>query len=175
MEQQQQGALISFTLTLSTATVPLLVAFSLIFPSLMLSDVLPAGAGEKTGTMLSDGAIYSSIDFAGKAGYSSPGRGNHASPYATTQILQSNSFHELAVDRPEPRWKASLRAQHEMPSLGYSLTENRSCANGIHKAPFSLSFSVLLCRRKLNESTLLIKANLLIFLQFEAVGTPGWV
>ncbi|KAG7322273.1 hypothetical protein KOW79_013619 [Hemibagrus wyckioides] len=92
-------------------------------------DVLPAGAGEKTGTMLSDGAIYSSIDFAGKAGYSSPGRGNHASPYATTQILQSNSFHELAVDRPEPRWKASLRAQHEMPSLGYSLTENRSCAN----------------------------------------------
>ncbi|KAK2823557.1 hypothetical protein Q7C36_020157 [Tachysurus vachellii] len=93
-------------------------------------DVLPAGAGEKTGTMLSDGAIYSSIDFAGKAGYSSPGRGNHASPYATTQILQSNSFHELAVDRPEPRWKASLRAQHEMPSLGYSLTENRSCANG---------------------------------------------
>ncbi|XP_046717205.1 roundabout homolog 2-like isoform X1 [Silurus meridionalis] len=93
-------------------------------------DVLPAVGGEKTGTMLSDGAIYSSIDFAGKAGYSSPGRGNHASPYATTQILQSNSFHELAVDRPEPRWKASLRAQHEMPSLGYSLTENRSCANG---------------------------------------------
>lgn len=175
MEQQQQGALISFTLTLSAATVPLLVTFSLISPSLTLSDVLPAGAGEKTGTMLSDGAIYSSIDFAGKAGYSSPGRGNHASPYATTQILQSNSFHELAVDRPEPRWKASLRAQHEMPSLGYSLTENRSCANGIHKAPFSLSSSVLLCRRKLNENTLLIKANLLIFLRFWAVGTPGWV
>lgn len=111
----------------------------------MLSDVLPAGAGEKTGTMLSDGAIYSSIDFAGKAGYSSPGRGNHASPYATTQILQSNSFHELAVDRPEPRWKASLRTQHEMPSLGYSLTENRSCANGITQSSlftFILSLAV---------------------------------
>ncbi|XP_062870656.1 roundabout homolog 2-like [Trichomycterus rosablanca] len=93
-------------------------------------DVLPASAGEKTGTMLSDGAIYSSIDFAGKAAYSSPGRGKHTSPYATTQILQSNSFHELAVDRPELRWKASLHGQHEMPSLGYSLTESRSCANG---------------------------------------------
>ncbi|XP_036451085.1 roundabout homolog 2-like [Colossoma macropomum] len=93
-------------------------------------DVLPSGAGEKTGTMLSDGAIYSSIDFTGKTGYSSPARGNQATPYATTQILQSNSFHELAVDRPDPRWKASLRAQQEMASLGYSLTDSRSCANG---------------------------------------------
>ncbi|XP_063058470.1 roundabout homolog 2-like [Engraulis encrasicolus] len=94
-------------------------------------DVLPAGGGEKTGTMLSDGAIYSSIDFTGKAGgYSSPARpGTQATPYATTQILQSNSFHELAVDRPDPRWKASLRAQQEMASLGYSLTDSRS-ANG---------------------------------------------
>ncbi|XP_031427689.1 roundabout homolog 2-like isoform X2 [Clupea harengus] len=92
-------------------------------------DVLPAGGGEKTGTMLSDGAIYSSIDFTGKAGYSSPARGSQATPYATTQILQSNSFHELAVDRPDPRWKASLRAQQEMASLGYSLTDGRS-ANG---------------------------------------------
>uniref|UniRef100_A0AAR2KXJ8 Roundabout, axon guidance receptor, homolog 2 (Drosophila) n=1 Tax=Pygocentrus nattereri TaxID=42514 RepID=A0AAR2KXJ8_PYGNA len=95
------------------------------------NHVLPAGAGEKTGTMLSDGAIYSSIDFTGKTGYSSPARGNQATPYATTQILQSNSFHELAVDRPDPRWKASLRAQQEMASLGYSLTDSRSCANGI--------------------------------------------
>ncbi|XP_066507846.1 roundabout homolog 2-like isoform X5 [Hoplias malabaricus] len=93
-------------------------------------DVLPAGAGEKTGTMLSDGAIYSSIDFTGKTGYSSPARGNQATPYATTQILQSNSFHELAVDRPDPRWKASLCAQQEMASLGYSLTDSRSCPNG---------------------------------------------
>uniref|UniRef100_A0A8C7TV00 Roundabout, axon guidance receptor, homolog 2 (Drosophila) n=1 Tax=Oncorhynchus mykiss TaxID=8022 RepID=A0A8C7TV00_ONCMY len=86
-------------------------------------DVLPSGVGEKTGTMLSDGAIYSSIDFTGKAGYSSPARGLQATPYATTQILQSNSFHELAVDRPDPRWKASLRAQQEMANLGYSLTD----------------------------------------------------
>uniref|UniRef100_A0A4W5KY34 Roundabout guidance receptor 2 n=1 Tax=Hucho hucho TaxID=62062 RepID=A0A4W5KY34_9TELE len=90
-------------------------------------DVLPSGAGEKTGTMLSDGAIYSSIDFTGKAGYSSPARGLQATPYATTQILQSNSFHELAVDRPDPRWKASLRAQQEMANLGYSLTDGRPC------------------------------------------------
>ncbi|XP_010780302.1 roundabout homolog 2-like isoform X2 [Notothenia coriiceps] len=88
-------------------------------------DVLPSAAVEKTGTMLSDGAIYSSIDFMGKAGYSSPARGIQPTPYATTQILQSNSFHELAVDRPDPRWKASLQAQQEMANLGYSLTDRR--------------------------------------------------
>uniref|UniRef100_A0A8C5HX93 Roundabout homolog 2-like n=1 Tax=Gouania willdenowi TaxID=441366 RepID=A0A8C5HX93_GOUWI len=88
-------------------------------------DVLPSAAVEKTGTMLSDGAIYSSIDFMGKAGYSSPARGSQPTPYATTQILQSNSFHELAVDRPDPRWKASLQAQQEIANLGYSLTDRR--------------------------------------------------
>uniref|UniRef100_A0A8C6Q5B2 Roundabout guidance receptor 2 n=1 Tax=Nothobranchius furzeri TaxID=105023 RepID=A0A8C6Q5B2_NOTFU len=87
-------------------------------------DVLPSAAVEKTGTMLSDGAIYSSIDFMGKGGYSSPARGQ-PTPYATTQILQSNSFHELAVDRPDPRWKASLQAQQEMANMGYSLTDRR--------------------------------------------------
>lgn len=92
---------------------------------LLISDVLPSAAVEKTGTMLSDGAIYSSIDFMGKAGYSSPARGSQPTPYATTQILQSNSFHELAVDRPDPRWKASLQAQQEMANLGYSLTDRR--------------------------------------------------
>ncbi|XP_068600470.1 roundabout homolog 2-like [Brachionichthys hirsutus] len=86
-------------------------------------DVLPSAAVEKTGTMLSDGAIYSSIDFMGKAGYSTPVR--QPTPYATTQILQSNSFHELAVDRPDPRWKASLQAQQEIANLGYSLTDRR--------------------------------------------------
>ncbi|KAL6099014.1 robo2 [Pungitius sinensis] len=88
-------------------------------------DVLPSAAVEKTGTMLSDGAIYSSIDFMGKAGYSSPARGGQPTPYATSQILQSNSFHELAVDRPDPRWKASLQAQQEIANLGYSLTDRR--------------------------------------------------
>ncbi|KAM8835136.1 roundabout homolog 2-like isoform 1-T1 [Synchiropus picturatus] len=90
-------------------------------------DVLPSASVEKTGTMLSDGAIYSSIDFMGKAGYSSPARGAQPGPYATTQILQSNSFHELAVDRPDPRWKASLQAQQEMANMGYSLTDRRPC------------------------------------------------
>ncbi|XP_042372872.1 roundabout homolog 2-like, partial [Plectropomus leopardus] len=61
----------------------------------------------------------------GKAGYSSPARGTQPTPYATTQILQSNSFHELAVDRPDPRWKASLQAQQEIANLGYSLTDRR--------------------------------------------------
>ncbi|CAG5877958.1 unnamed protein product [Menidia menidia] len=88
-------------------------------------DVLPSAAVEKTGTMLSDGAIYSSIDFMGKGGYSSPARGGQPTPYATTQILQSNSFHELVVDRPDPRWKASLQAQQEMANMGYSLTDKR--------------------------------------------------
>ncbi|XP_077448156.1 roundabout homolog 2-like isoform X1 [Stigmatopora argus] len=91
-------------------------------------DVLPSAAVEKTGTMLSDGAIYSSIDFMGKAGYGSPARDSQPTPYATTQILQSNSFHELAVDRPDPRWKASLQAQQEMANLGYSLTDRRPAA-----------------------------------------------
>ncbi|XP_016897412.1 roundabout homolog 2-like isoform X2 [Cynoglossus semilaevis] len=86
-------------------------------------DVLPSAAVEKTGTMLSDGAIYSSIDFMGKTGYSSPAQGTLPTPYATTQILQSNSFHELAVDRPDPSWKTSLQAQQEIANLGYSLTE----------------------------------------------------
>ncbi|XP_043996661.1 roundabout homolog 2-like isoform X3 [Gambusia affinis] len=88
-------------------------------------DVLPSAAVEKTGTMLSDGAIYSSIDFMGKGGYSSPARGVQPTPYATSQILQSNSFHELAVDRPDPRWKASLQAQQDMANMGYSLTDRR--------------------------------------------------
>ncbi|XP_054610309.1 roundabout homolog 2-like isoform X2 [Dunckerocampus dactyliophorus] len=88
-------------------------------------DVLPAAAVEKTGTMLSDGAIYSSIDFMGKGGYGSPVQDSQPTPYATTQILQSNSFHELAVDRPDPRWKASLQAQQEIANLGYSLTDRR--------------------------------------------------
>ncbi|XP_057676121.1 roundabout homolog 2-like isoform X2 [Corythoichthys intestinalis] len=88
-------------------------------------DVLPSAAVEKTGTMLSDGAIYSSIDFMGKAGYGSPVQDSQPTPYATTQILQSNSFHELAVDRPDPRWKASLQAQQEIANLGYSLTDRR--------------------------------------------------
>lgn len=82
--------------------------------------------------MLSDGAIYSSIDFMGKAGYSSPARGSQPTPYATTQILQSNSFHELAVDRPDPRWKASLQAQQEMANLGYSLTDRRPGSGTSH-------------------------------------------
>ncbi|KPP73514.1 hypothetical protein Z043_107396 [Scleropages formosus] len=70
-------------------------------------DVLPAGQGEKTGTMLSDGAIYSSIDFTTKANYNSPSQGSQATPYATTQILHSSSIHELAVELPESQWKAS--------------------------------------------------------------------
>lgn len=107
---------------------PSLLSSSIFFFS--VSDVLPSAAVEKTGTMLSDGAIYSSIDFMGKAGYSSPVR--QPTPYATTQILQSNSFHELAVDRPDSRWKASLQAQQEMANLGYSLTDRRSGTGRSH-------------------------------------------
>lgn len=94
--------------------------------------------------MLSDGAIYSSIDFMGKTGYSSPAQGTLPTPYATTQILQSNSFHELAVDRPDPSWKTSLQAQQEIANLGYSLTE-RHPGSGMRqfdlkkkKVPFSV-------------------------------------
>lgn len=93
------------------------------------SSDLPSGQGDKTGTMLSDGAIYSSIDFTTKANYNSPGQTSQATPYATTQILHSSSIHELAVDLPDPQWKASLQAKQEMASLGYSLPEKTSCNN----------------------------------------------
>uniref|UniRef100_A0A3P8SJH4 Roundabout, axon guidance receptor, homolog 2 (Drosophila) n=1 Tax=Amphiprion percula TaxID=161767 RepID=A0A3P8SJH4_AMPPE len=90
---------------------------------------LPTGQGDKTGTMLSDGAIYSSIDFTTKANYNSPGQTSQATPYATTQILHSSSIHELAVDLPETQWKASLQAKQEMANLGYSLPDKNSCNN----------------------------------------------
>uniref|UniRef100_A0A3Q3JZX9 Roundabout, axon guidance receptor, homolog 2 (Drosophila) n=1 Tax=Monopterus albus TaxID=43700 RepID=A0A3Q3JZX9_MONAL len=90
---------------------------------------LPTGQADKTGTMLSDGAIYSSIDFTTKANYSSPGQTSQATPYATTQILHSSSIHELAVDLPEAQWKASLQAKQEMANLGYSLPDKNSCNN----------------------------------------------
>uniref|UniRef100_A0A673XKN0 Roundabout, axon guidance receptor, homolog 2 (Drosophila) n=1 Tax=Salmo trutta TaxID=8032 RepID=A0A673XKN0_SALTR len=86
--------------------------------------------GDKTGTMLSDGAIYSSIDFTTKANYNSPSQGSQgATPYATTQILHSSSIHELAVDLPEAQWKASIQAKQEMANLGYSLPDKNSCNN----------------------------------------------
>ncbi|KAK7882046.1 hypothetical protein WMY93_028220 [Mugilogobius chulae] len=87
-------------------------------------------AQEKSATMLSDGAIYSSIDFTSKASYNSPSQTSQATPYATTQILHSSSsIHELAVELPDPQWKASLQAKQEMASLGYSLPEKGSCNN----------------------------------------------
>ncbi|XP_061072227.1 roundabout homolog 2 [Conger conger] len=92
-------------------------------------DVLPTGQGDKTGTMLSDGAIYSSIDFTTKASYNSPSQASQATPYATTQILHSSSIHELAVDLPDSQWKTSLQAKQEMANLGYSLPDKNSCNN----------------------------------------------
>uniref|UniRef100_A0A672K7L3 Roundabout, axon guidance receptor, homolog 2 (Drosophila) n=1 Tax=Sinocyclocheilus grahami TaxID=75366 RepID=A0A672K7L3_SINGR len=93
------------------------------------SEVMPSTQADKTGTMLSDGAIYSSIDFTTKGGFGSPSPASQATPYATTQILHSNSIHELAVDLPEAQWKTSLQAKQEMASLGYSLPDKNSCNN----------------------------------------------
>lgn len=95
----------------------------------MIFSDIPTGQGDKTGTMLSDGAIYSSIDFTTKANYNSPGQTSQATPYATTQILHSSSIHELAVDLPEAQWKTSLQAKQEMANLGYSLPDKNSCNN----------------------------------------------
>ncbi|KAJ7995255.1 hypothetical protein DPEC_G00242650 [Dallia pectoralis] len=92
--------------------------------------------GDKVGTMLSDGAIYSSIDFTTKANYNSPSQGSQgATPYATTQILHSSSIHELAVDLPEAQWKASIQAKQEMANLGYSLPDKNSCNNTLLYIP----------------------------------------
>nr|XP_045003633.1 roundabout homolog 2 isoform X3 [Jaculus jaculus] len=88
-------------------------------------DVLPPvpGQGDKTATMLSDGAIYSSIDFTTKTTYNSSSQITQATPYATTQILHSNSIHELAVELPDPQWKSSIQQKTDLLGFGYSLPD----------------------------------------------------
>nr|XP_048278465.1 roundabout homolog 2 isoform X10 [Myodes glareolus] len=95
-------------------------------------DVLPpvAGQGDKTATMLSDGAIYSSIDFTTKTTYNSSSQITQATPYATTQILHSNSIHELAVDLPDPQWKSSIQQKTDLMGFGYSLPDQNKGNNG---------------------------------------------
>ncbi|KAM4700846.1 roundabout homolog 2 isoform 13-T13 [Discoglossus pictus] len=95
-------------------------------------DVLPTvpGQGDKTATMLSDGAIYSSIDFTTKSSYNCPGQIAQTTPYATTQILHSNSIHELAVDLPDPQWKSSAQQKSDLTGLGYCLTDQGKGNNG---------------------------------------------
>ncbi|XP_047420625.1 roundabout homolog 2 isoform X3 [Sciurus carolinensis] len=95
-------------------------------------DVLPPvpGQGDKTATMLSDGAIYSSIDFTTKTTYNSSSQITQATPYATTQILHSNSIHELAVDLPDPQWKSSIQQKTDLMGFGYSLPEQNKGNNG---------------------------------------------
>ncbi|XP_077336221.1 roundabout homolog 2 isoform X19 [Lithobates pipiens] len=93
------------------------------------ADVLPTapGQGDKSATMLSDGAIYSSIDFTTKSSYNCPAQ---TTPYATTQILHSNSIHELAVDLPDQQWKSSVQQKSELTGLGYCLPEQGKGNNG---------------------------------------------
>ncbi|XP_066455234.1 roundabout homolog 2 isoform X12 [Eleutherodactylus coqui] len=95
-------------------------------------DVLPAapGQGDKTATMLSDGAIYSSIDFTTKSSFNCQGQIAQTTPYATTQILHSNSIHELAVDLPDPQWKSSVQQKSDLTGLGYCLPDQGKGNNG---------------------------------------------
>ncbi|XP_036075970.1 roundabout homolog 2 isoform X13 [Rousettus aegyptiacus] len=95
-------------------------------------DVLPPvpGQGDKTATMLSEGAIYSSIDFTTKTSYNSSSQITQATPYATTQILHSNSIHELAVDLPDPQWKSSVQQKTDLMGFGYSLPDQNKGNNG---------------------------------------------
>lgn len=95
-------------------------------------DVLPPvpGQGDKTATMLSDGAIYSSIDFTTKTTYNSSSQITQATPYATTQILHSNSIHELTVDLPDPQWKSSIQQKTDLMGFGYSLPDQNKGNNG---------------------------------------------
>ncbi|XP_063304683.1 roundabout homolog 2 isoform X7 [Pelobates fuscus] len=94
-------------------------------------DVLAAvpGQGDKTATMLSDGAIYSSIDFTTKSSYNCPGQITQTTPYATTQILHSNSIHELAVDVPDQQWKP-VQQKSDLTGMGYCLTDQGKGSNG---------------------------------------------
>ncbi|KAG8590800.1 hypothetical protein GDO81_006908 [Engystomops pustulosus] len=95
-------------------------------------DVLPAapGQGDKTATMLSDGAIYSSIDFTTKSSFNCQGQMAQTTPYATTQILHSNSIHELAVDLPDTQWKSSAQQKSDLTGLGYCLPDQGKGNNG---------------------------------------------
>ncbi|XP_059824988.1 roundabout homolog 2 isoform X5 [Hypanus sabinus] len=88
------------------------------------------GQSDKLGTMLSDSAIYSSIDVTTKAGFSSPGQVTQATPYATTQILHSSSIQELAVDLPDPQWKNSAQQKSDSSGCTYSLPEQNKFNNG---------------------------------------------
>ncbi|XP_077336213.1 roundabout homolog 2 isoform X11 [Lithobates pipiens] len=98
------------------------------------ADVLPTapGQGDKSATMLSDGAIYSSIDFTTKSSYNCPAQ---TTPYATTQILHSNSIHELAVDLPDQQWKSSVQQKSELTGLGYCLPEQGKGNNALIYIP----------------------------------------
>ncbi|XP_042312915.1 roundabout homolog 2 isoform X12 [Sceloporus undulatus] len=100
-------------------------------------DVLPPvpGQGDKTATMLSDGAIYSSIDFTTKTSYNSSSQITQATPYATTQILHSNSIHELAVDLPDPQWKSSIQQKSDLMGFGYSLPDQNKGNNALLYIP----------------------------------------
>ncbi|XP_074155877.1 roundabout homolog 2 isoform X6 [Sminthopsis crassicaudata] len=100
-------------------------------------DVLPPvpGQGDKTATMLSDGAIYSSIDFTTKTTYNSSSQITQATPYATTQILHSNSIHELAVDLPDPQWKSSIQQKTDLIGFGYSLPDQNKGNNALLYIP----------------------------------------
>ncbi|XP_059506092.1 roundabout homolog 2 isoform X14 [Stegostoma tigrinum] len=89
-----------------------------------------AGQGEKSGTLLSDSAIYSSIDVTTKTSFNSPGQVTQTTPYATTQLLHSSSIQELAVDLPEPQWKASIQPKPDLTSCGYSLPDQSKFNNG---------------------------------------------
>nr|XP_060626512.1 roundabout homolog 2 isoform X10 [Anolis sagrei ordinatus] len=100
-------------------------------------DVLPPVPcqGDKTATMLSDGAIYSSIDFTTKTSYNSSSQITQATPYATTQILHSNSIHELAVDLPDPQWKSSIQQKSDLMGFGYSLPDQNKGNNALLYIP----------------------------------------
>ncbi|XP_038944612.1 roundabout homolog 2 isoform X23 [Rattus norvegicus] len=101
------------------------------------NDVLPPvpGQGDKTATMLSDGAIYSSIDFTTKTTYNSSSQITQATPYATTQILHSNSIHELAVDLPDPQWKSSVQQKSDLMGFAYSLPDQNKGNNALLYIP----------------------------------------
>ncbi|XP_067897397.1 roundabout homolog 2 isoform X6 [Heterodontus francisci] len=89
------------------------------------------GQGEKSGTMLSDSAIYSSIDVTTKTSFNSPGQMTQTTPYATTQLLHSSSIQELAVDLPDPQWKTSIQPKPDLTGCGYSLPDQNKFNNAL--------------------------------------------
>uniref|UniRef100_UPI00358EAB62 roundabout homolog 2-like isoform X3 n=1 Tax=Myxine glutinosa TaxID=7769 RepID=UPI00358EAB62 len=94
------------------------------------SFVGPSTGDGKSSTLSSDGAIYSSIDVSREATFYSPGQTQHATPYASTQIIQQNLANELSAERG-----GSRSEKLGSPALPFAPQESGRLANADRRGP----------------------------------------